>query len=44
MTNINPQTGKVLRYLHVEDYAEIFEQMHARIAAVIMEPLHGLAR
>ncbi|EQB53418.1 hypothetical protein CGLO_06855 [Colletotrichum gloeosporioides Cg-14] len=44
MTNINPQTGKVLRYLHVEDYAEIFEQMHERIAAVIMEPLHGLAR
>ncbi|KAK1840825.1 hypothetical protein CCHR01_16534 [Colletotrichum chrysophilum] len=36
--------GKVLRYLHVEDYAEIFEQMHERIAAVIMEPLHGLAR
>ncbi|EXF75578.1 hypothetical protein CFIO01_06314 [Colletotrichum fioriniae PJ7] len=23
MTNINPQTGKVLRYLHVEDYAEV---------------------
>ncbi|KAK2729519.1 hypothetical protein CKAH01_02493 [Colletotrichum kahawae] len=23
MTNINPHTGKVLRYLHVEDYAEM---------------------
>ncbi|KAF7557738.1 hypothetical protein G7Z17_g474 [Cylindrodendrum hubeiense] len=44
MTNINPKTGKVLRYLHPEDYAEVFEQMHERIAAVIMEPLHGLAR
>lgn len=44
MTNINPQTGKVLSYLHVEDYAEIFEQMHQRIAAVIMELLHELAR
>ncbi|KAH8659020.1 ornithine aminotransferase [Ilyonectria robusta] len=44
MTNINPKTGKVLRYLHAEDYAEVFEQMHERIAAVIMEPLHGLAR
>ncbi|CAG9982338.1 unnamed protein product [Clonostachys byssicola] len=44
MTNINPSNGKVLRYLHPEDYAEIFEQMHERIAAVIMEPLHGLAR
>lgn len=44
MTNINPTTGKVLRYMHAEDYAEIFEQMHERIAAVIMEPLHGVAR
>ncbi|CAG9984523.1 unnamed protein product [Clonostachys byssicola] len=44
LTNINPKTGKVLRYLHAEDYAEIFEQMGERIAAVIMEPLHGLAK
>ncbi len=44
MTNINPMTGKVLRYMHVEDFAEMFEQMHQRIAAVILEPLHGLAR
>ncbi|KAI6752524.1 hypothetical protein HG530_013893 [Fusarium avenaceum] len=44
LTNINPNTGKVLRYLHAEDYEEIFGQMHERIAGVIMEPLHGTSR
>ncbi|KAF9873935.1 hypothetical protein CkaCkLH20_08669 [Colletotrichum karsti] len=44
VTNINPLTGKVLRYLHAEDYAEAFEQMHERVAGVIMEPLHGTSR
>ncbi|KAF4992026.1 hypothetical protein FDECE_13833 [Fusarium decemcellulare] len=44
VTNIHPRTGKVLRYLHAEDYADIFEEMHHRIAGVIMEPLHGTSR
>ncbi|KAJ4172920.1 hypothetical protein NW754_003125 [Fusarium falciforme] len=44
LTNVNPLTGKVLRYLHAEDYAEVFEKLHERIAGVIMEPLHGTSR
>lgn len=41
---MNPKTGKPLRYMHAEDYAEVFEEMHESIAAVILEPLHGVAR
>jgi ornithine--oxo-acid transaminase len=44
MTSMNPKTGKPLRYMHAEDYAEVFEEMHESIAAVILEPLHGVAR
>ncbi|KAH6988344.1 ornithine aminotransferase [Ilyonectria destructans] len=44
VTNTNPKTGKTLRYLYAEDYAEVFDQIHERIAAVIIEPLHGTSR
>ncbi|KXJ87191.1 pyridoxal phosphate-dependent transferase [Microdochium bolleyi] len=39
--NFDPETGKTLRYGHVEDFEEVFEKYHGRIAAVMMEPIHG---
>ncbi|KAH6869525.1 pyridoxal phosphate-dependent transferase [Thelonectria olida] len=43
VTNINPSTGKVLRYLHVEDFEAVLSEHHGRVAAVIMECFHGMA-
>lgn len=34
-------TGNVLRYGHVEDFEKVIKRDHARIAAVMMEPIHG---
>lgn len=40
-TNINPSTGKVLRYGVVEDIEACLAEHHGRTAAVIIECLHG---
>lgn len=39
--NRDPETGNVLRYGHVEDYESVLGRYHHRIAAVMMEPIHG---
>ncbi|KAL2202644.1 PLP-dependent transferase [Sarocladium strictum] len=41
IVNYDPETGNTLRYGHVEDYEAIFAKHHNRIAAVMMEPIHG---
>lgn len=41
LTNRNPTTGKPLRYCHVEDFEEALAACHDRVAAVIMECIHG---
>ncbi|KAH9861110.1 hypothetical protein IAQ61_010846 [Plenodomus lingam] len=41
LTNRNPTNGKPLRYCHLEDFEEVFASCHGRIAAVIMECIHG---
>ncbi|KAH7120365.1 pyridoxal phosphate-dependent transferase [Dactylonectria estremocensis] len=43
ITNIHPGTGKVLRYLHAEDFEAVLSEYHGRVAGVIMECFHGLA-
>ncbi|KAK7422168.1 hypothetical protein QQZ08_009636 [Neonectria magnoliae] len=43
ITNVHPGTGKVLRYLHVEDFEAVLSEYHGRVAAVIMECFHGVA-
>ncbi|RDL32479.1 uncharacterized protein BP5553_08935 [Venustampulla echinocandica] len=40
-TNTNPSTGKVLRYGNIQDIEECLSEHHGRVAAVIMECLHG---
>ncbi|UZP40310.1 hypothetical protein NXS19_008126 [Fusarium pseudograminearum] len=39
--NFNPETGNSLRYGHVEDFEQIIAKHHKRIAAIMMEPIHG---
>ncbi|CAH0028562.1 unnamed protein product [Clonostachys rhizophaga] len=41
LVNYDPETGKSLRYGHVEDYESLFKRDHTRIAAVMIEPIHG---
>lgn len=41
MTNRNPLTGQPLRYGFAEDMEACLKSMHARVAAVIMECIHG---
>lgn len=41
IVNFDPMTGNVLRYGHVEDFEKVIKRDHARIAAVMMEPIHG---
>ncbi|KAH8743155.1 pyridoxal phosphate-dependent transferase [Diaporthe sp. PMI_573] len=41
LTNLNPRTGRVLRYGHVEDFEEVLEEFHGRVAGIIMECIHG---
>jgi len=40
-TNVNPSTGKTMRYGNVQDIADCLEEHHDRVAAVIIECLHG---
>jgi hypothetical protein len=40
-TNVNPTTGKIMRYGNVQDMEECLAEHHERVAAVIMECLHG---
>jgi ornithine--oxo-acid transaminase len=42
--NVNPTTGASLDYLNLEAMRQCLEDHHHRIAAVIMEPLHGSSR
>lgn len=44
LTNVNPTTGERLTYLNLDAMRTCFEDHHERIAAVIMEPLHGCSR
>ncbi|KPM39584.1 hypothetical protein AK830_g6980 [Neonectria ditissima] len=37
ITNVHPSTGKVLRYLRVEDFEAVLSEYHGRVAAVIMD-------
>ncbi|WXC47869.1 hypothetical protein QX201_007586 [Fusarium graminearum] len=39
--NFNPETGDSLRYGHVEDFEQVIAKHHKRIAAIMMEPIHG---
>ncbi|KIW36465.1 hypothetical protein, variant [Exophiala oligosperma] len=36
-TNINPSTGRVLRYGHIEDMEECLREHHASVGAIILE-------
>ena len=40
-TNVNPTTAKIMRYESVPDMEECLAEHHERVAAVIMECLHG---
>jgi ornithine--oxo-acid transaminase len=40
-TNVNPTTGKIMRYGNIQDIEECLAEHHRRVAAVIMECLHG---
>jgi len=40
---IDPTTGKVIRYNHIEDLEESFERHSANIAGLIIEPIQGEA-
>jgi len=42
--NYHPKTGATLRYGHVEDFEAALRDLHAVVAAVIMEPIHGTSR
>lgn len=44
LTNMNRRTGEPLRYCFIEDYEKIFETDHDRIAAVMLECIHGKKR
>ena len=41
LRNTNPVTGKLLRYGRLEDFEEVLASTHGRVAAVIMECIHG---
>lgn len=40
-TNCNPRTGELLRYGHVEDFEAVLNDTHDRVAAIILECIHG---
>lgn len=42
--NVNPSTGESLAYLDLDAMKRCLEQEHQRVAAVIMECLHGTSR
>ncbi|KIM92607.1 hypothetical protein OIDMADRAFT_139383 [Oidiodendron maius Zn] len=41
LTNVNPSTGTLLRYGHIEDMEECLKELGHRVAGVIMECIHG---
>ncbi|OBT45158.1 hypothetical protein VE00_04317 [Pseudogymnoascus sp. WSF 3629] len=41
MTNVNPSTGELLRYGHIEDMEACLKEYSHRVSAVIMECIHG---
>ncbi|KAG4432992.1 hypothetical protein IFR05_011507 [Cadophora sp. M221] len=41
LRNTHPDTGELLRYGSVEDFEEVLAVHHHRVAAVIMECIHG---
>jgi hypothetical protein len=43
-TNINPSTGKIMGYCDIKAIEECLAEHHERIAAVIMECLHGAVK
>jgi glutamate-1-semialdehyde aminotransferase len=40
-TNVNPSTGNTMTYGNIQAFKECLDEHHARIAAVIIECLHG---
>jgi ornithine--oxo-acid transaminase len=40
-TNVNPSTGNMMRYGNIQDFEECIIEHHSRVAAVIIECLHG---
>lgn len=43
-TNVNPSTGKMLRYGHLEDMEACLAEHHARVGAVIMECIRNTGK
>ncbi|OQV08963.1 hypothetical protein CLAIMM_13158 [Cladophialophora immunda] len=43
-TNVNPSTGQTMRWCNVEDVTACLDEHHQRVAAVIIECLHGTHR
>lgn len=41
LRNTNPVTGKLLRYGRLDDFEEVLATTHGRVAAVMMECIHG---
>ncbi|GAQ44562.1 hypothetical protein AtubIFM55763_004336 [Aspergillus tubingensis] len=41
LRNTNPETGKLLRYGMLADFEEVIASTHHRLAAVMMECIHG---
>lgn len=41
LLNTNPGSGQLLRYGHIEDMETCLAEHHGRVAAVIIEALHG---
>ncbi|PKX90084.1 putative acetylornithine aminotransferase [Aspergillus novofumigatus IBT 16806] len=41
LRNTDPETGNLLRYGHLEDFEKVIASQHQRLAAVIMECIHG---
>ncbi|GKZ39588.1 hypothetical protein AbraIFM66950_000691 [Aspergillus brasiliensis] len=44
LRNTNPITGKLLQYGCIEDFEEVLAATHERVAAIIMECIHGKRR
>jgi ornithine--oxo-acid transaminase len=41
LRNSNPKTGELLRYGCLEDFKQVLADVHGRVAAIIMECIHG---
>lgn len=41
LRNTNPKTGELLKYGCLEDFEQVLADLHGRVAAIMMECIHG---